>query len=130
MGTEPCSTVTTRDLELLEKHFMVLLKSARDEQDLYNKLTQASLDKYEAQVESKFHEVNNLREGLTKDYVRKEAYDALAERLARVAEMTETRIGNVESQQAKDVGSKWAFGVMMILATIAISAVGLFLKHA
>lgn len=129
MVIDPCSTATTRDLELLEKHFLVLIKGVRDEQDLYNKLTQSSLDKYEGEVTLKFHEVNNLREGLTKDYVRREAYEALAERLARVAEATETRIGGMEKTLAAIDGSKWAFGVVVTLISLAIAAAGLFIRH-
>lgn len=129
MAAEPCSTATTRDLEQLEKHLAVLIRAARDEQDLYNKLTQASLDKYEGQITIRFHEVNNLREQLAKDYVRREAYEALADRLARVAETTENRIGGMEKTLAGIEGSKWAFGVVLTLITLAISVGGVFWRH-
>lgn len=132
MAAEPCSTATSRDLEQLEHKIDIRLAAAREQQDLYNELTRAALEKAEVTLVARFEQVNNLRAQVTEErgnYVRREAYDALAERLARVAEATETRIGGMEKMLAAIDGSKWAFGVVVTLIALAISAGGLFLRH-
>lgn len=146
MAAEPCSTATTRDLEQLEKKFDILLKAAREQQDLYNELTESALDNFKREVAAKFETVNNLREQVTSErgvFVRRELLDIAREQFsnaistataqaAGAVERVSTRITELEKIEANSAGRRWAFGaglgVVLTLISIGIALLGFFLR--
>lgn len=147
MAAEPCSTATTRDMEQLEQKIDIRLTAAREQQDLYNELTEAALMNFKNEVSAKFETVNNLREQVTSErgvFVRRELLDIAREQFTNAIAVTAaqassavervaTRITELEKIEANSAGRRWAFGaglgVVLTLISIGIALLGFFLRR-
>lgn len=126
MADDPCAGCTRRDLDQLEARMMLVAAAARDQQGLYNAMTDLALKKSDDVLSTRLDALNHVKAQLA-DFVRA---DVWSER----HRILEVRLSALESErlivQSRLDDAKVAVGKQQWLWGIGVSLVALMLSTA